>query len=247
MDLKGLLWSGSGSNRFDDRELSFPIHMAVDAKLPLHCQWSSTRTLFRGLARQLCSNEQRLLWSCRNGEVITVATEITKAQLSAGQLIPDFRLSAANRDGEFGTWDYKQHRNLVLIFFRSVEVANCKQLLREITEHYVEYQEKEAEVLVISSDEMDRLQQLTHDLALPFPVLSDNDGSVTLLYLQDTQQGAESANFEAAIFVTDRWGEIFACKTVENDSELVAEAEIREWLGFIELQCEECFPSEWTI
>jgi len=181
-----------------------------------------------------------------SGEVIAVATETTTAQLSTGQLIPDFRLSAANRDGEFGPWDYKQHRNLVLMFFRSVESANCKQLLREIREHYVEYQEKETEVLVISTDEMDRLRQLTQDLALPFPVLSDTGGSVTDLYLKNTQR-AESANVEAAIFVTDRWGEIFICKTVEKDSELVAEAEIREWLEFIELQCEECFPSEWTM
>jgi peroxiredoxin len=176
-----------------------------------------------------------------------VATEITPAQLSTGQLIPDFRLSAANRDGEFGPWDYKQHRNLVLIFFRSVESANCKQLLLEIMEHYVEYQEKEAEVLVISSDEMNRLRQLTHDLALPFPVLFDTGGSVRDLYLKNIKQSTESATFEAAIFVADRWGEIFTCKTVEKDDDSVAEAEIREWLEFIELQCEECFPSEWMM
>jgi peroxiredoxin len=176
-----------------------------------------------------------------------VATEITTEQLSTGQLIPDFRLSAANRDGEFGPWDYKQHRNLVLMFFRSVESANCKQLLREIMEHYVEYQDKEAEVLVISCDEMHRLRQLTDALALPFPVLSDTGGSVTDLYLKNTQQGTESATLQAAIFVADRWGEIFTSKTVEKDEELFAEAEIRDWLEFIELQCEECFPSEWTM
>ena len=176
-----------------------------------------------------------------------MATEITTAQLNTGQLIPDFRLSAANRDGEFGPWDYKQHRNLVLMFLHSVESKRCRQLLREIREHYVEYQEKEAEVLVISTDEMDRLRQLTHDLALPFPVLADTGGSVTDLYLKNTKRSTENATFEAAIFVADRWGEIFTCKTVEKDDDLVAEAEIREWLEFIELQCEECFPSEWTM
>jgi peroxiredoxin len=35
-----------------------------------------------------------------------------------------------------------------------------KQLLREISEHYGQYQEKEAEVLAISTDEIDRLRQL---------------------------------------------------------------------------------------
>ena len=28
---------------------------------------------------------------------------------------------------------------------------------------------------------------------------------------------------------------------------LLAEAELREWLEFIELLCEECFPSEWPL
>jgi hypothetical protein len=65
-----LLWSGSGSDRFDDRELSFRIHLAFDAKLPLHRHWASARKLFRGLARELCANDQGLLSSYRSGEVM---------------------------------------------------------------------------------------------------------------------------------------------------------------------------------
>lgn len=116
---------------------------------------------------------------------MTTATETSK--LSTGQLIPNFRLSAANRPGQVGPWDYKQHRNLVLIFFRSVECLKCKQLLREISEHYGQYQEKEAEVLAISTDEIDeidRLRQLAQDLALPLPLLSDSEGGVTDLYFK---------------------------------------------------------------
>jgi hypothetical protein len=29
--------------------------------------------------------------------------------------------------------------------------------------------------------------------------------------------------------------------------DLPAEVEIRDWFEFIELQCEECFPSEWPL
>ena len=90
------------------------------------------------------------------------------AKLSTGKLVPNFRLSAANRDGQLGPWDYKQHRNLVLIFFRSAECRKCKQVLTQIAEHYGEYEQKEAEVLVISTDEIHRLRQLAQDLALPF-------------------------------------------------------------------------------
>ena len=93
-----------------------------------------------------------------------MTTEQETSTLRTGQLIPNFRLSAVNRKGQIGPWDYKQHRNLVLIFFRSAECRKCKQALREIAEHYGDYKEKEAEVLAISTDELDRLRQLAQDL-----------------------------------------------------------------------------------
>ena len=174
-----------------------------------------------------------------------MVTETTTTKLSTGQLIPNFRLPAVNRHGQVGPWDYKQHRNLVIIFFRSAECLKCKQLLREIAEHYGDYEQKEAEVLAISSDELDRLRQLALDLSLPFPVLSDSDGKVMALYVNHPEQIADKT-FDVAIFVADRWGAIFSTKKVEIDHDLALEDEVREWLEFIELQCEECFPSEWT-
>jgi peroxiredoxin len=173
-----------------------------------------------------------------------VATETMTARLDRRQLIPDFRLSAVNRDGQVSPWDYKQHRNLVVIFFRSAECLKCKQFLREIAEHYGDYKEKEAEVLAISTDELDHLRQLVDDLVLPFPVLADGDGKVTNLYLEPPEQVA-GKTFDVAIVIADRWGAVFSLKSIEIDQDLPVEAEVREWLEFIELQCEECFPSEW--
>jgi len=168
-----------------------------------------------------------------------MATDTQRANLSVGQLVPLFHLSAANRQGQLGPSDYKQHQNLVLIFLRSVECRKCRQLLREIAAHYGEYQQMEAEVLAISTGEITCLRQLAQDLALPFPLLTDSDGRVTSFYLKQTEQ--------AAIFVVDRWGAIFTRETAAEDRGLLAEAEIRKWLEFIELQCEECFPSEWPL
>ena len=116
--------------------------------------------------------------------------------------------------------------------------------LREIAEHYGDYEQKEAEVLAISTDELDPLRQLAQNLALPFPVLSDSDGTVTDLYLKSPEPTAEKTS-HVAIFVADRWGALFSNKSIEIDHDLSVEAEVREWLEFIELQCEECFPSEW--
>jgi peroxiredoxin Q/BCP len=140
---------------------------------------------------------------------VTAQTEAVRFR--TGQLVPNFRLPAANRDGQVGPWDYKQHRNLVLIFFRSAECQKCKQLLREIGEHYGDYEQKEAEVLAISTDELDRLRRLAQDFALPFPVLSDSDGKVTDLYLKHPEQIADKI-FDVAIFIADRWGADLALK-----------------------------------
>lgn len=102
-------------------------------------------------------------------------------------------------------------------------------------------------MLAISTDEIDRLRPLAQDLALPFPLLSDSDSRVTNLYLKHMEHGGDWVAFEAAIFVADRWGAIFSIKSIEKDRGEPAEAEIREWLDLIELQCEECFPSEWPL
>jgi peroxiredoxin len=169
------------------------------------------------------------------------------AKLSVGQLVPSFRLAAVNRQGRLGPWDYKQHRNLVLFFLHSVECRRCRQLLQEIAAHYGEYRLMEAEVLAISADKIEHLRELAQELALPFPVLVDSDGSATDLYLKQAAQAAETAASAAAVFVADRWGAIFTRKIAEQDDELPTEVEIREWLQFIEIQCEECFPSEWPL
>jgi peroxiredoxin len=173
---------------------------------------------------------------------VTTQTEVE--ELKTGQIIPNFRLSAVNRDGQVGPWDYKQHRNLVLIFFRSSQCRKCQELLRAIAEHYSDYKQKEAEVLAISTDEIACLCQLAQDLALPFPVLSDSDAKVTDLYLKHME---ELSSFDIAIFVADRWGALFSSKAIEIDHDRPVEAEVREWLEFIELQCEECFPPEWPL
>ncbi len=174
-----------------------------------------------------------------------MATETHTAKVSVGQIVPSFRLAAANRQGQLGPWDYKQRRNLVLIFFRSAECRKCRRLLREIAAHYDEYQRMEAEVLAISADEVGHLRRLARELALPFPVLVDSSGKASDLYLKQAAQSEETAAPEAAVFIADRWGAIFTRMIAGQGHDLPAEEEIRGWLEFIELQCEECFPSEW--
>ena len=162
-------------------------------------------------------------------------------ELKPGRMIPSFNLPAANRQSCLGPWDYKQHQNLVLVFIHDDQCQACRELLRDLSGCYRECQRLEAEVLAISRSEVETLRQLARDLSLPFPVLSDRDGKV----FDDYFDGA--APHVAGVFVADRWGSLFTTRIADQEHSLPGEPEIREWLEFIEIQCEECFPPEWPL
>ena len=161
-------------------------------------------------------------------------------KIKVGGLIPSFSLPAVNLTGNISPWDYKQLKNLVLILFREPVCQPCLRLLRELAARYEEYRQLNAEILIVISSDLEQLSKLQDELKLPFPLLSDFDAVVLDSYWeQDT-----GARPEFGVLITDRWGALFS-KTISTEMKnLPAEAEIRDWLSFIEIQCSECFPPE---
>jgi peroxiredoxin len=172
-----------------------------------------------------------------------MVVEAVDQELKPGNMIPSFRLPGANRLRDIGPWDYKQDKNLVLFFFHSPRCAPCRQLLRDLAKGYPEYSQLNAEVLAISQNGIEELGQLQRELGLPFPLLSDIDGKELSAYLGQ----AAGRLHQTAIFVADRWGSLYTKATATDADALPDEAEIREWLSFIEIQCPECFPPEWPL
>ena len=155
-------------------------------------------------------------------------------------MIPSFSLPSVNVRGNINPWDYKQHKNLVLILFRNPSCRPCLRLLRELAARYEEYRQLNAEILVIIGSGLEKLGELQNELKLPFPLLSDFNAIVLDSYAEE----GTGANPEFGVLITDRWGALFS-KTISSEMKnLPAEAEIREWLSFIEIQCSECFPPE---
>ena len=160
-------------------------------------------------------------------------------EMVEGDLIPSFSLSGVNVSGQVSPWDYKQHKNLVLIFLDPACTV-CRELLQRLAQNYNDYRELNAEVLAIASADVNKLRELQQDLSVPFPLLSDPKGEVFLLY------GGQPANTSSSfgVFITDRWGALYT-KTVASDpQQLPTDSEIRDWLSFIEIQCPECYPPE---
>ena len=157
-----------------------------------------------------------------------------------GSLIRSFSLPSVNVRGNISPWDYKQHKNLVLILFRDPSCQPCLRLLRELAARYEEYRQLNAEILVIIGSDLEQLSELQNELKLPFPLLSDSDAVVLDSYAEE----GTGARPEFGVLITDRWGALFSQTISSEMKNLPAEGDIREWLSFIEIQCPECFPPE---
>ena len=161
-------------------------------------------------------------------------------KIKVGGLIPSFSLPAVNLTRNISPWDYKQHKNLVLILFREPVCQPCLRLLRELATSYEDYRQLNAEILVAISSDLEQLSKLQNELNLPFPLLSDFAAVVLDSYAEE----GTDARPEFGVLITDRWGALFS-KTISSEmKDLPAEGEIRDWLSFIEIQCSECFPPE---
>lgn len=77
-------------------------------------------------------------------------------------------------------------------------------------------------------------------LGWPFDVVADPDGMVR------RKLSAGDGDVPClSVFITDRWGEVvYACRTGRGDPAPDA-GDLLGWLGLVDQQCPECFPSEW--
>ncbi|MEM2914081.1 MAG: redoxin domain-containing protein, partial [Candidatus Bathyarchaeia archaeon] len=68
-------------------------------------------------------------------------------------------------------WDYKQRKNLVIVFHHERACNYCRKKLRELAKAYKEIQFLEAEVLAVSFDHIENLKDQRKEDAFPFPLL----------------------------------------------------------------------------
>ncbi len=159
---------------------------------------------------------------------------------SKGHRLREFELrSAAARVIHLS--DYRHRANLVLI--ASDHRSETLKLLSDIAARYSEIKNEEAEVLVIIRMSRPEAAEVKNRLRLPCPVLADDDGAVHRQLGALDSQGGDFA----AVYVTDRFGEVFGAYRTSAGQPLPSIAEILSWLEFINAQCPECEPPEWPI
>lgn len=162
------------------------------------------------------------------------ATMARPEPLRAGDLIPGFELGSGNRPGRIGPWDYKQRAGLVVLVLHGASCARCRALLTSTADLYGEIRVMEAEVLAVMHDDAEAVRRLATELRTPFPLLADDAGAVRSAYLADG----------VGLFVAGRYNALFKSWTADEADGLPGATELREWLAFIDIQCEECNPPE---
>ena len=139
-------------------------------------------------------------------------------------------------------WDFKQKKNLVIAFL-DVDCALCEQFIRTLIEHAVGLDEKEAVELLAFIKEP--ASSLTNSLPSGIIAGVDVDSRGALGFLGEDGPPMQELR-RRAVFVTDRHGEISA-HWIVGRHEFPRIEEILSSLNMVEIACEECGVSDWSV
>jgi peroxiredoxin len=155
-----------------------------------------------------------------------------------GELLPGFMLPAI--DGSSVSLErFRGWANLVVVFAGDkMDESPVAVLLEELLALNERLTLEAAQVLVAVTSQP---AVGPHRARRAFPVLVDDGGRI------HRNVGATDATgrLAPAVFVTDRFREIFAAYLSGRDSTMPCATEILEWLVFINIQCPECGVPEW--
>ena len=135
--------------------------------------------------------------------------------------------------------DYRGRSNLVLVF--TDDRKTSAELLSQIAGSNDQFRSHEVEVIAVTQYPENECARIEEELRLPFAVLPDEDGRIHRKAGAGDPQGRSAP----VVYVTDRYGEVFAAWRARDDQTLPDVAEILSWLEFIDIQCPECEPPEW--
>jgi len=161
---------------------------------------------------------------------------------STGDMIPFFRLMSAAGE-EVRSWDFKGKKNLVIFFTHSLACERCRDYLMVLASRYSDIAGEETEVIAIVPASFEDVAEAKRRLELPYIVLSDPDGATHAGFGAVNPLGQPTA----AIYVSDRYGQIYVDRVAGEDDELLSYQDVLSWLLFIEYQCPECGAPEWRV
>jgi len=151
--------------------------------------------------------------------------------LRARQLIPP--ITARTADGAIvRAWDYKQKRNLVIVFLHA-DCARCDAWIAQLATRAADLSEREAVGLTIYAETPPRSAAT---LAPPIIAAADVTGHSQRAFLGREAFGSAGLD-RVGVFVTDRYGELYAQWAARDAGDLPAPGEILSALWQIQVAC----------
>jgi len=127
-----------------------------------------------------------------------------------GKPAPDFALPSTTGEN-ISLRQYKGKKTVVLYFYPKDETPGCTREACDFRDHSAEFEKLNVVVLGISNDNMESHQHFREKHKLPFPLLVDEDASVSKMfgvYKQKNLYGKKYMGIERTTFVIDRTGRI---------------------------------------
>ena len=153
--------------------------------------------------------------------------------LAYDEVIPAFSLPGT--DGvPHSPWDYKQRENLILLFTSSSTTSEGRGLLRAFARQYSEFREELCSILAITADTVLVNLQTQEALQLPFPLLSDPQGSVIARY---TYWDGATKSLSPSIVLTNRYNALYKQWIATSEADLPPITELMESLQYLNLLC----------
>ncbi len=160
--------------------------------------------------------------------------------LKIRQLIPP--LTARTPGGQtVRAWDYKQRKNVFIAFLHAA-CPRCEQFLRKLAARAAELREREAVALVIYPEPPPAWESLPREII----VAADMSGRSQRAYLTEDAFGPAGQKLVGG-FVVDRYGELYAQWVGTEEGSLPGLGEVLDWLGQIQVACDECGVSHWPV
>ena len=129
--------------------------------------------------------------------------------LQAGDTAPDFTMEA-DKGGSVSLKDLRGS-TVVLYFYPKDDTPGCTRESCAFRDHYPTFRNQDAQVFGVSFDSIASHEQFAGKYALPFPLLSDADKSVSTaygVYKEKTNYGRKYMGIERTTFVIDGDGRI---------------------------------------
>jgi peroxiredoxin len=152
-----------------------------------------------------------------------------------GRMMPDFSLPAGG-GRRVRLSDYRHRRHVVAVFVDGAPEESYRPFLEILGRHYAEIAGEEAEVLSAVPATVRESALFGDRFDLPFPVLADEAGEAH----RAAGAVAIDGKPDMAVYIIDRYGEIYAAFHAGKGDVLPSPEDILDWIRYIQFQCPEC-------